>query len=255
VILQRTEQSQWLSNSYLVVDEIGGHGVLIDGNGAAEPLCERAEREGTDVTHVLVTHAHWDHVIEIAELAERLGARVLAHADAAAELGEVVDETLEDGDVVETGGLRIEALSTPGHAAGHLAYLIDGTDCITGDTLFRGTVAGTRAPGASGLEDLRRSIMERLLALPPSTRIHPGHSRPTTVAEEWERNPFVRLWRGLEEEGSEPCTVARPGQPEREEATLLLWGPDYDGTNKALVRFASGEEAIVGGSQVERGAG
>ena len=89
--------------------------------------------------------------------------------------------------------------------------------------------------------------MEVLLTLPPETRLHPGHREPTTVADELETNPFVRVWRGLDPEGSEPCRVR--GQ----EATLVLWGPDYDGTHKAWVRYADGREAIVGGSQVERG--
>ena len=51
MIIQRVEQADWLSNSYLVVDEPGGKGVLIDGNGVIEPLLERADREETDLTH------------------------------------------------------------------------------------------------------------------------------------------------------------------------------------------------------------
>jgi Zn-dependent hydrolases, including glyoxylases len=250
VILQRTEESNVLSNAYLVVDEIGGKGVLIDANGATDPLCERAEREGTDVTHVLLTHAHWDHVVDVQRVAERLGAVICAHADVAREVDGVA-ETLADGDELAVGGLRIQAIATPGHAAGHLAFLIDGTDCVVGDTLFRGTVAGTLAPGASGFADLRRTIMERLLALPPKTRIHPGHREPTTVAAELESNPFVRVWRGLDPEGTDRCWVG-PDPADQREATLVLWAPDYDGGHKAWVRFPDGEDAIVGGSQVRR---
>ena len=66
------------------------------------------------------------------------------------------------------------------------------------------------------------------------------------MGEEWEKNPFVRVWRGLGSEGSEPCMVQ--GEP----ATLLLFAPDYDGGHKALVRFPDGAEAIVGGSQITR---
>ena len=63
MILQRVEKPDFLSNAYLVVDEPGGHGVLIDSNGVTEPLVERVEREGTEITHVLLTHHHWDHVL------------------------------------------------------------------------------------------------------------------------------------------------------------------------------------------------
>jgi hypothetical protein len=85
------------------------------------------------------------------------------------------------------------------------------------------------------------------MKLPPETRVHPGHREPTTIGEEWDGNAFVRVWRGLEEPTEEPCTVWG------RDATLKLWAPDYDGGNKAWIVFAdTGEEAIVGGSQVER---
>ncbi len=248
MILQRTENPQWLSNAYLVVDEPGGKGVLIDGNGVLEPLLERAEREGTEVTHILLTHSHADHLEGIAEARRRLGnPALIAHPAVAEEIAEEVTETIEGGGTLSTGGLEIEAIDTPGHAAGHLAFLIDGTDVITADVLFKGTVGGTKAPGASGFDDLRSSVMEGLMKLPPETRVHPGHREPTTIGEEWESNPFIRVWRGLEEEGGEQVRVWD------QEATMKLWAPDYDGGNKAWVVFKdSGEEAIVGGSQVER---
>ena len=231
MIIQRVEHPDWLSNAYLVVDEPGGHGVLVDGNGVIEPLLERVEREGTEITHVLVTHHHADHVVDVEETAERFGVPVLRHPD------------LER---VTSGSLEIEAIPTPGHCADHLALLFNGTDCITADVLFKGTVGGTRAPGHTTFEDLKSSIMDRLMTLPGETRLHPGHRQPTTVAEEWENNPFIRVWRGLDQESDERCRVAG------EEATLVLWAPDYDGGNKAWVRFESGEDAVVGGSQVER---
>jgi glyoxylase-like metal-dependent hydrolase (beta-lactamase superfamily II) len=247
VIVERTENPIWLSNAYLVADPEQKSGVLIDGNDELEPLLARAERDGIEITHVLVTHPHGDHVAGLAEARRRLGEPPLvAHEATAAELDQEVDVTLGDGDVLDAGGLRVEALFTPGHAAGHLAYLVDSTDLFTADVLFRGTVGGTMAPGASGFADLKASVM-RLMELPPDTAVHPGHREPTTIGEEWEHNPFVRIWRGLEETGSEEVTVW--GRP----ATLKLWTPDYDGGNKAWIVFGdSGEEAIVGGSQVER---
>ena len=254
MILQRVESSDFLSNAYLVVDEPGGHGVLIDSNGAqvTEPLVERVEREGTEITQVLLTHHHWDHVLDADKLAERFGVPVLAHPKAAELLEGKVTETIDDGDVVESGSLRIEVIHTPGHCADHLALLVDGTDCLTADVLFKGTVGGTRAPGASGFDDLRSSIMDRLMKLPPETRIHPGHRGPSTIGEEWEHNPFVRIWRGLDEETDEPVSLGPPDADERESATLVLWAPDYDGGNKAWVRLEDGSDAIVGGSQVKR---
>ena len=84
------------------------------------------------------------------------------------------------------------------------------------------------------------------MKLPPETRIHPGHREPSTIGAEWDHNPFVRIWRGLDPEGGEQCTAL--GDP----ATLVLWGPDYDGGHKAWVRWPDGSDDIVPGSKVER---
>ena len=159
-----------------------------------------------------------------------------------------MDRTIEPGDtVLETGGLSIGALLTPGHTAGMLNFVVNRADVFTGDTLFKGSVGGVKAPGSTTFADLKHSVMEVLMKLPPETRLHPGHTDPTTVGDEWESNPFVRVWRGLDEESTDRCTVWE--QP----ATLVLWGPDYDGGHKAWVRWdESGEDDIVPGSQVVR---
>jgi hydroxyacylglutathione hydrolase len=247
LIVERTENPMWLSNAYLVADPESKTGVLIDGNDELGPLLERVERDGIEITHVLVTHPHGDHVAGLAEARARLGnPPLVAHAETAAELDDEVAITMDDGDSLDAGGLQIEALLTPGHAAGHLAFLVDSTDVFTADVLFKGTVGGTMAPGASGFADLKASVM-RLMELHPDTAVHPGHKEATTIGEEWASNPFVRIWRGLDATGEEQVTVW--GRP----ATLKLWAPDYDGGNKAWVIFGdSNEEAIVGGSQVER---
>ncbi len=247
MIIERTENPQWLSNAYLVADEADGTGVLIDGNDDLGPLIERAERDGIEISYILITHPHGDHVAGLAAAQQQLGGvPMIAHADAAAEIDGEIAQTIADGEKLSTGGLEIEAIYTPGHAAGHVAFLVNGTDVFTADVLFKGTVGGTMAPGASGFDDLKSSVM-RLLELPPATVVNPGHREPTTIGDEWETNPFVQIWRGEEETGGEQITVW--GRP----ATLKLWAPDYDGGNKAWVVFGDDDtEAIVGGSQVER---
>jgi len=248
VIVERTENPQWLSNAYLVADEAGGTGVLIDGNDELGPLLERAERDGIEITHILITHPHGDHIAGLAEAQRKLGGvPMVAHQETAAEIEEEVAQTIADGEKLSTGGLEIEAILTPGHAAGHLAFLVNNTDIFTADVLFKGTVGGTMAPGASGFADLKSSVM-RLMELPPETVVHPGHREPTKIGAEWDANPFVQIWRGENEVGDEQVTVW--GRP----ATLKLWAPDYDGGNKAWIVFGDDyTEAIVGGSQVERG--
>ena len=83
------------------------------------------------------------------------------------------------------------------------------------------------------------------MKLPHETRIHPGHTLPSTIGDEWEQNPVIRIWRGVDPEGTEKCLVR--GVP----ATLILFGPDYDGTHKALVKYPDGRYAIVGGSTIQ----
>jgi hydroxyacylglutathione hydrolase len=247
LIVERTENPQWLSNAYLVADPEAKTGVLIDGNEDLDPLLERADNDGITITHILLTHPHADHVAGIAEARAKLGGvPLVAHEATAAELDEEVEVILGDGDRLDANGIDIEAIYTPGHAAGHLAFLVDSTDVFTADVLFKGTVGGTMAPGASGFADLKASVM-RLMELHPDTVVHPGHREPTTIGAEKENNPFVRIWRGVDATGEESCTVWD------RQATLKLWAPDYDGGNKAWVVFGdSNEDAIVGGSQVVR---
>jgi hydroxyacylglutathione hydrolase len=210
--------ADWLSNAYLVADEEGGTAVYVDSVAPIGPLREAAERWRVDPMFILRTHAHHDHVEHEGELG--LPVRT---------------------DSLEAGGLRVEAIPTPGHSDDMVAFVVDGEAVFTGDTLFKDSVGGGR------FEQIRRSVMDVLLALPHELRVLPGHTDETTLAREWEENPFVRVWRGVEPEGAKPCRVAG------EEATLVVWSPDYDGGGKAWVRFADGRDAIVGGSRVERG--
>jgi hydroxyacylglutathione hydrolase len=243
MIVERSMSDGWLSNTYLVAAEPGGEALLVDAGGPLDPLFAKADELGLAVTHILLTHHHHDHVAELGKALERWpDAAVLSHPE---ERVPGTNGDLDDGDEVPVGGLTVRALHTPGHTAGMLALVVDG-NVFTGDTLFKGSVGGVRAPGSTGYEDLKRSIMEVLLKLPAETTVRPGHTDPTTVADELENNRFVRIWRGLEPEGSEPCTAL--GEP----ATLILLGDDYDGGHKAWVRWPDGRDDIVPGSKVER---
>jgi len=222
MLVHRSMHPQWLSNAYLVGDEPGGTGVFVDSGAPLEPLIRTAEEERLTVTHLLTTHSHPDHVAGDDELVQRFGLEIVK------------------GDL-ETGGLVVRALETPGHSDDGLSFVVNEIVCLTGDTLFRDAVGG------GDVEQVRRSVMDVLMPLPPETRVLPGHTEETTIAREAEENPFVRVWSGAEPEGTEQVRVG--GEP----ATLLVWSPDYDGKGKAWVRFEDGRERILGGSRVDRG--
>jgi hydroxyacylglutathione hydrolase len=277
MIIERALNERFLSNTYLLADGEGGPGFFVDAGGPVEPLVEATKRLQIEPTHVLLTHHHFDHVSELGVLRKRWPKlEVLIHPlerDPLLELGEVLGKGLEPvaieaGETLRFGGLEVRPLRTPGHTAGMLSFLVAASNVptpsprpgtgpgpggfqggeavvFTGDTLFKGSVGGVRAPGHTTYTDLRDSIMGTLMELPAETIVYPGHTDATTVGREWEQNAFIRIWRGLDPEGTELCTAL--GGP----ATLILLGEDYDGGKKAWVRWPDGRDDIVPGSRVE----
>jgi hydroxyacylglutathione hydrolase len=254
MILERSLHPQFVSNTFLIADGRGGPGIFVDAGGPVAPLIEAADRLRLEPTHVLLTHHHYDHVCELPLLRERWPAlEVLISPRERELLGEQDAEigTIEAGETREFGDLKVRALHTPGHTGGMLSLLVHDGDSLpgavfTGDTLFKDSVGGVRAPGHTTYADLRDSIMGTLMELPPETVIHPGHAEDTSVGREWDENAFIRVWRGLDPEGSEPCTALG------EQATLVLLGADYDGGTKAWIRWPDGADDIVPGSKVQR---
>jgi len=244
MIVEHAQLPDFLTNTYVVGDP-GGTAFFVDAGGPVAPLIEIVERERMTPTHVLLTHHHYDHVLALPELLERWpDLEVLIHP-AERDLVDAATGDLIPGETLTIGGRTIELLHTPGHTAGMVALVVEG-QVFTGDTLFKGSVGGVRAPGSTSYEDLKSSIMDTLVKLPPETIVQPGHSDPSTIGAELETNAFIRVWRGLDPEGDEQCTAL--GEP----ATLVLFGDDYDGGHKAWVRWPDGRDDIVPGSQVQR---
>ena len=217
MLVARSMDPRWLSNAYLVADEPGGVAVYVDSGAPLEPLRRAAQDWRVEPVAVLRTHAHHDHV---------------AHED------ELALEVVTGG--FDRGGLRVEATPTPGHSDDMVCFVVNDELVFSGDTLFKDAVGG------GDFDAIRSAVMDVYMAMPHDRRVLPGHTDETTIGREWEHNPFVRVWRGVEPEGTERVRVGG------REATLVAWSPDYDGKGKAWVRFDDGADAIVGGSRVER---
>ena len=210
-------EAGWLSNAYLVADREGGSAVYVDSGAPLEPLLRAAEEWRVRPEAVLRTHDHADHITHEGSLGLP-----------------VVRESTRVGD------LEIEAIPTPGHSDDMVCFVVDGEAVFSGDTLFKDAVGG------GDFAQIRSAVMDVYMAMPHDRRVFPGHTDETTIGREWEENPFVRVWRGAEPEGTEQVSVGGRA------ATLVVWSPDYDGKGKAWVRFEDGVDAIVGGSRVER---
>jgi hydroxyacylglutathione hydrolase len=208
---------RFLSNAYLVAEKEGGAAVFVDSGAPLEPLVQAAKEWRVEPTHVLRTHAHPDLV----EHESELGLPVVRGA-------------------LQVGGLDVEAIPTPGHSEDMICFVVNEELVFSGDTLFKDAVGG------GDYERVRQSVMDIYMAMPHDRRVLPGHTDETTIGREWEHNPFVRVWRGVEPEGAERVRVSG------RDGALIAWSPDYDGNGKAWVRWADGSDAIVSGSRVER---
>lgn len=181
-------------NCYFVSDE-NGETAVIDPGDEADRLLGLLQSGGLTPRCILLTHGHFDHVGAAAALAERYHCPVYLHeADRAlpARLtGGALPQTraLHEGDELTVGALRFRVLETPGHSAGSVSLLC-GDALFSGDTIFAGGSWGrTDFPGGS--EPALRASLRRLAALPPQTRVFPGHGPETTIAAERACDPFM----------------------------------------------------------------
>jgi hydroxyacylglutathione hydrolase len=197
-------------NCTIVADAQTKEAVIVDGGDEVDRIMLRLQALNVRATHLVHTHAHIDHIGALGELRERTGARGLLHhadlplystlLDQARRLNLApprivnIDADLRDGDRIVAGCATLEVLHTPGHTPGSVSFVLERekqTMLLTGDTLFAGGV-GRWDLGGTSLEDIVRSIRERLLSFPDATVVVPGHGPSTTIAAERTSNPFLQ---------------------------------------------------------------
>ena len=198
-----------------VADELLSHGLHGDTAGSGDrsgvgrlAILAQATQRGWTISHILLTHSHFDHVGGLAELKELTDAPIYAHPDAGPMLARATaaaalwgihvdapppaDHPLAEGDVLAIGELRPVVLFTPGHAPGHVCFHLpqDGV-VFDGDVLFQGSIGRTDLPGGD-YELLMSSIRDKLLPLPDETVVLSGHGPATTIGDERRMNPFLQ---------------------------------------------------------------
>ena len=202
--IERYGDNGMAANCYLLTDDAETAAVIVDPSVPYNEVLSHRGRKIPPITAVLLTHAHYDHMIAIEDWRSR--APLAVHrADAPALSNAVLnvyrmfgaqengtspaERLLEEGDTVTVGTESLTVLHTPGHTPGSVCFLTGGL-LLSGDTLFAGTIGRTDLPG--GQEEAMRHSLGRLFALDEDVALYPGHGPQTTVGRETKYNPYVQ---------------------------------------------------------------
>ncbi len=211
MILESRAVPPFMKNGYIVGCARTREAVIIDPGDEVEQLVRLASELEVRIRHILLTHAHVDHVSGVAAAKAAFAAPVYLHGDdlflydRAVQQGAMFGLTVEPpapvdifyahGDRVAFGDLEARVHHTPGHCPGEVCLQVGpmgtpGTHLFVGDSLFAGSIGRTDLPGGDYAQ-LMRSITDVILPLGDDAIVHPGHGPDTTVARERSGNPFV----------------------------------------------------------------
>ena len=204
MILKKVVVGPLAANCYIVGSESNKEGMIIDPGDEAEVILRKVKDLGLEIRSIVLTHGHIDHIGALKEVKKATGAEVAIHTDEAKSLQEQSSSTmlglsyptplppdrlLQDGDSLDIGDVHFLVLHTPGHSPGGICPLGEGV-VFSGDTLFNCGIGRTDLPGGNSSQ-LMNSIHTKLMVLPDSTIVYPGHGPETTIGAERRGNPFL----------------------------------------------------------------
>ena len=194
------------TNCYLVINEETKDTVMVDPGAYPTKLKNAVKEQGLKLKAVLLTHAHFDHIMGIEDFLKAFDVPVYVGREEQPLLADdrlnassmygyhcayTGAKALEDGQTVECAGTEIHVIHTPGHTVGGCCYYLPEDEALfCGDTLFCGSIGRTDLPTGSS-RDLAHSIREKLMILPDETKLYPGHMDESTIGYEKEINPFI----------------------------------------------------------------
>jgi|TARA_B110000263_G_scaffold37678_1_gene29315 hydroxyacylglutathione hydrolase len=191
-------------NATLVMDIESKETIFFDPGDEIERILEIANSENMNISRLIATHCHVDHIAGANIAIEKLGLpleicplgkNMLGNVGPiAAAFGYTVSEIkeggyLSEGDIVNIGKTKFSILHCPGHSPDSLCFYTDGV-LIGGDVIFKGSLGRTDLPGGN-TEQLMNSITEKIYLLPDETKIYPGHGPETTLGTEKKQNPYL----------------------------------------------------------------
>lgn len=204
MVFKQLSKGMFSSNCYIIGDN--GEGVVIDPGNDCGEILKAAESLGLSIKYIIATHSHIDHIVSLNDLRVKTGAKVLMHRSDTRHLSDAFlngsllygmnlsfdppDEFVEDGSVMQVGGLQLEIIHTPGHSPGGIC-IKTGNYLFTGDTLFKRSIGRTDLMYGNA-QQLLNSIHQKLMKLPEDMVVYPGHGASTTIGEERRKNPWLQ---------------------------------------------------------------
>ena len=189
------------TNCYLAYNEETKHGFVVDPGDHIDRIMHEVNYNSVTVDAILLTHAHFDHIMAVPELIAQTGAKLYVGAGEEPVLQDpsvgmrmpvpnlTPDVWVKDGDVLWVAGAELTCLNTPGHTPGCICYLM-GDTMFAGDTLFAGSCGRCDFPGGSVSE--MYASLKRLAMLEGNYRVLSGHDMETTLERERRLNPYMR---------------------------------------------------------------